>query len=110
MDEPVSTFHEENLVQVVIDLFLGGTNTTATTQRWALVYMIQHGAVQGEGPLVTPWLTASCMGLLGVGIAPITLLALWPRGGPALAAVVQEVFMTLSQTGGASVPTLLLTV
>nr|XP_045241223.1 cytochrome P450 2J2-like [Macaca fascicularis] len=47
MDEPVSTFHEENLVQVVIDLFLGGTNTTATTQRWALVYMIQHGAVQG---------------------------------------------------------------
>ncbi|EHH16556.1 hypothetical protein EGK_11847, partial [Macaca mulatta] len=51
MDEPVSTFHEENLVQVVIDLFLGGTNTTATTQRWALVYMIQHGAVQGEGPI-----------------------------------------------------------
>ncbi|XP_011889926.1 PREDICTED: cytochrome P450 2D4-like [Cercocebus atys] len=60
MDEPVSTFHEENLVQVVIDLFLGGTNTTATTQRWALIYMIQHGAVQGEEPLVTPWLTAPC--------------------------------------------------
>lgn len=70
MDEPVSTFHEENLVQVVIDLFLGGTNTTATTLRWALIYMIQHGAVQGEGPLVTPWLTASCVGLLGHGHCP----------------------------------------
>ncbi|XP_020031424.2 cytochrome P450 2J2-like [Castor canadensis] len=46
MDDPVSTFNEENLIQVVIDLFLGGTDTTATTLRWALIYMVHHGAIQ----------------------------------------------------------------
>ncbi|XP_006869898.1 PREDICTED: cytochrome P450 2J2-like [Chrysochloris asiatica] len=45
-DDPVSTFNEENLTQVVIDLFLGGTDTTATTLRWALLYMVQHQAIQ----------------------------------------------------------------
>ncbi|XP_011841556.1 PREDICTED: cytochrome P450 2J2-like [Mandrillus leucophaeus] len=88
MDEPVSTFHEENLVQVLIDLFLGGTNTTATTQRWALIYMIQHGAVQGEEPLVTPWLTAPCVGLLGHGHCPHhSPCSVAPGVGPALTAV-----------------------
>ncbi|XP_014442906.1 putative cytochrome P450 2D7 [Tupaia chinensis] len=51
-DDPVSTFNEDNLIQVVTDLFLGGTDTTATTLRWALFYMVQHGAIQGEGPRV----------------------------------------------------------
>nr|XP_012592391.1 cytochrome P450 2J2-like [Microcebus murinus] len=46
MDDPVSTFNEENLIQVVIDLFLGGTDTTATTLRWALILMVQHRDVQ----------------------------------------------------------------
>uniref|UniRef100_I3NDM7 Cytochrome P450 n=1 Tax=Ictidomys tridecemlineatus TaxID=43179 RepID=I3NDM7_ICTTR len=46
MDDPVSTFNEENLIQVVIDLFLGGIDTTATTLHWALIYMVQHRAVQ----------------------------------------------------------------
>lgn len=50
-DDPVSTFSEENLIQVVTDLFLGGTDTTATTLHWALIYMVQHGAIQGEGVL-----------------------------------------------------------
>ncbi|XP_012783002.3 cytochrome P450 2J5-like [Ochotona princeps] len=45
-DDPVSTFSEENLIQVVTDLFLGGTDTTATTLHWALIYMVQHGAIQ----------------------------------------------------------------
>ncbi|KAM5291902.1 LOW QUALITY PROTEIN: cytochrome P450 2J5-like [Ctenodactylus gundi] len=45
-DDPVSTFNEENLAQVVIDLFLGGTDTTATTLHWAVIYMVQHGAIQ----------------------------------------------------------------
>ncbi|XP_051855717.1 cytochrome P450 2J2-like [Antechinus flavipes] len=45
-DDPLSTFNEENLVQVIIDLFLGGTETTATTLRWALLYMIHHRDVQ----------------------------------------------------------------
>ncbi|XP_050002610.1 cytochrome P450 2J5-like [Alexandromys fortis] len=46
MDDPVSTFNEENLIQVVIDLFLGGTDTTATTLSWALVYLVHHRAIQ----------------------------------------------------------------
>ncbi|XP_012495474.1 PREDICTED: cytochrome P450 2J2-like [Propithecus coquereli] len=46
MDDPVSTFNEENLIQVVIDLFLGGTDATATTLRWALIHMVQHRDVQ----------------------------------------------------------------
>ncbi|XP_044531585.1 cytochrome P450 2J2-like [Gracilinanus agilis] len=45
-DDPVSTFDEENLIQVIIDLFLGGTETTATTLRWALLYMTHHRDVQ----------------------------------------------------------------
>ncbi|XP_053420621.1 cytochrome P450 2J2-like [Nycticebus coucang] len=45
-DDPVSTFNEENLIQVVTDLFLAGTDTTATTLRWALIYMVQHRAIQ----------------------------------------------------------------
>ncbi|XP_010974668.2 cytochrome P450 2J6 [Camelus dromedarius] len=48
VDDPVSTFSEDNLIQVVIDLFLGGTDTTATTLRWALFYMVQHRAIQGK--------------------------------------------------------------
>ncbi|XP_058919900.1 cytochrome P450 2J2-like [Kogia breviceps] len=44
--DPVSTLNEENLIQVVVDLFLGGTDTTATTLCWALIYMVQHGAIQ----------------------------------------------------------------
>ncbi|XP_036624011.1 cytochrome P450 2J2-like [Trichosurus vulpecula] len=45
-DDPTSTFDEENLIQVIIDLFLGGTETTATTLRWALLYMTHHRDVQ----------------------------------------------------------------
>ncbi|TKC52845.1 hypothetical protein EI555_003427, partial [Monodon monoceros] len=45
-DDPVSTFNEENLIQVVVDLFLGGTDTTATTLCWALICVVQHGAIQ----------------------------------------------------------------
>ncbi|XP_007934214.1 cytochrome P450 2J4-like [Orycteropus afer afer] len=45
-DDPISTFNEENLIQVVIDLFLGGTDTTATTLHWALLYMVQHSDIQ----------------------------------------------------------------
>lgn len=54
MDDPVSTFSEENLIQVVIDLFLGGTDTTATTLHWAIIYLVHHRAIQGMGPSVSP--------------------------------------------------------
>ncbi|KFV05807.1 Cytochrome P450 2J6, partial [Pterocles gutturalis] len=41
-----STFDEENLVQSVFDLFLAGSETTATTLRWALLYMLAYPDVQ----------------------------------------------------------------
>nr|XP_055045314.1 cytochrome P450 2B4-like isoform X1 [Misgurnus anguillicaudatus] len=41
-----STFHEKNMVMSVCDLFLAGTDTTATTIRWGLIYLSQHPDVQ----------------------------------------------------------------
>ncbi|XP_026055470.1 cytochrome P450 2C31-like isoform X3 [Carassius auratus] len=41
-----STFHEENMVMSALDLFLAGTDTTATTIRWGLIYLIQNPDVQ----------------------------------------------------------------
>ncbi|XP_016430350.1 cytochrome P450 2B4-like isoform X1 [Sinocyclocheilus rhinocerous] len=41
-----STFHEDNMVMSVLDLFLAGTDTTATTIRWGLIYLIQNPDVQ----------------------------------------------------------------
>ncbi|XP_016119205.1 cytochrome P450 2B4-like, partial [Sinocyclocheilus grahami] len=41
-----STFHEENMVMSVLDLFLAGTDTTSTTIRWGLIYLIQNPDVQ----------------------------------------------------------------
>ncbi|NP_001070926.1 y cytochrome P450, family 2, subfamily AA, polypeptide 2 [Danio rerio] len=41
-----STFHEEHLVVSTSDLFLAGTDTTETTIRWGLIYLIQNPDVQ----------------------------------------------------------------
>ncbi|KAL7863957.1 hypothetical protein AOLI_G00153770 [Acnodon oligacanthus] len=41
-----STFHEENLIMSVADLFFAGTDTTATTLRWGLIFMMDHPDVQ----------------------------------------------------------------
>ncbi|XP_056089950.1 cytochrome P450 2B4-like isoform X1 [Rhinichthys klamathensis goyatoka] len=41
-----STFHEENMVMSVADLFFAGTDTTATTIRWGLIYLTQNPDVQ----------------------------------------------------------------
>ncbi|XP_008922740.2 cytochrome P450 2J6-like isoform X1 [Manacus vitellinus] len=43
---PNSTFDEDNMVQSVFDLFFGGTETTATTLRWALLYMLAYPDIQ----------------------------------------------------------------
>ncbi|XP_040423818.1 cytochrome P450 2J2-like isoform X1 [Cygnus olor] len=43
---PDSTYDEENMVQSVFDLFLGGSETTATTLRWALLYMVAFPDIQ----------------------------------------------------------------
>ncbi|KAJ1087384.1 hypothetical protein NDU88_000560 [Pleurodeles waltl] len=44
-----STFDEHNMVRLAADLFLGGTETTTTTLRWALLYMVIHPEIQGKG-------------------------------------------------------------
>uniref|UniRef100_A0A8C3QZZ1 Uncharacterized protein n=1 Tax=Cyanoderma ruficeps TaxID=181631 RepID=A0A8C3QZZ1_9PASS len=36
----------ENMVQTVVDLLLGGTETTSTTLLWALLYMVQYPEIQ----------------------------------------------------------------
>ncbi|KAI4890809.1 hypothetical protein NFI96_001241 [Prochilodus magdalenae] len=41
-----STFHVENMIRSAADLFGAGTETTANTLRWALVYMMEHPDVQ----------------------------------------------------------------
>ncbi|NWJ05424.1 CP2J6 protein, partial [Crypturellus undulatus] len=41
-----TTYDEENLSQTVLDLFLAGTETTATTLRWALLYMMLYPEIQ----------------------------------------------------------------
>ncbi|XP_077074728.1 cytochrome P450 2B4-like [Siphateles boraxobius] len=41
-----STFHEENMIMSVADLFLAGTDTTSTTIRWGLIYLTQNTDVQ----------------------------------------------------------------
>ncbi|XP_072552351.1 cytochrome P450 2B4-like [Salminus brasiliensis] len=41
-----STFHEENMLRSTADLFAAGTETTANTLRWGLIYMMEHPDVQ----------------------------------------------------------------
>ncbi|RLV63279.1 hypothetical protein DV515_00018432, partial [Chloebia gouldiae] len=51
-----SYFHEENLLCSTLDLFLTGTETTATAIRWALLYMAAYPHIQGratEGGAIT---------------------------------------------------------
>ncbi|XP_015272671.1 PREDICTED: cytochrome P450 2J6-like [Gekko japonicus] len=45
-DEPNSTYNEENLAQCISDLFLAGTETTATALQWALLLMANHPDIQ----------------------------------------------------------------
>ncbi|XP_078522817.1 cytochrome P450 2J4-like isoform X3 [Lissotriton helveticus] len=41
-----STFDEHNMVRLAAELFLAGTETTTTTLRWALLYMVKHPEIQ----------------------------------------------------------------
>ncbi|NXA51129.1 CP2J2 protein, partial [Nothocercus julius] len=45
-DDPTSTFNTDNMVQTVVDLLLGGTETTSTTLLWALLYMVKFPEIQ----------------------------------------------------------------
>ncbi|XP_029472809.1 cytochrome P450 2J2-like [Rhinatrema bivittatum] len=44
--DPFSTYDEENMIQVVHDLFLAGSETTTTTLRWAVLYMVKYPEIQ----------------------------------------------------------------
>ncbi|NXG08751.1 CP2J6 protein, partial [Sakesphorus luctuosus] len=41
-----ATYDEENLIQSIFDLFIAGTETTATTLRWALLFMVVYPHIQ----------------------------------------------------------------
>ncbi|CAH1264340.1 CYP2U1 [Branchiostoma lanceolatum] len=43
-----SNFSEQEHATIVYQLFLAGTDTTSTTLRWALLYMILHPDIQGK--------------------------------------------------------------
>lgn len=47
-DDSISYFNEENLLCCTLDLFLTGTETAATTIRWALLYMAVYPKIQGR--------------------------------------------------------------
>ncbi|NWI14537.1 CP2J2 protein, partial [Crypturellus soui] len=45
-DDPTSTFNTDIMVQTVVDLLLGGSETTSTTLLWALLYMVKFPEIQ----------------------------------------------------------------
>uniref|UniRef100_A0A8D0DXH9 Cytochrome P450 n=1 Tax=Salvator merianae TaxID=96440 RepID=A0A8D0DXH9_SALMN len=48
MEDAPSSFHEQNLLQSALDLFLGGTETTSATLQWALLYMAIYPEIQAR--------------------------------------------------------------
>ena len=51
-----SHFSNENLMVTVMNLFTGGTDTTSTTLRWALLFMVKYPKIQGkELHMYTPY-------------------------------------------------------
>ncbi|XP_069476870.1 cytochrome P450 2D15-like isoform X3 [Ambystoma mexicanum] len=45
-DDHNTTFNEENMIQVVFDFFMAGSETTTSTLAWALLYMLENPDVQ----------------------------------------------------------------
>ncbi|XP_031721980.1 cytochrome P450 2K1-like isoform X1 [Anarrhichthys ocellatus] len=43
-----SHFHNDNLMQTVLNLFAAGTDTTATTLRWGLLFMVKNPKIQDQ--------------------------------------------------------------
>ncbi|XP_030063540.1 cytochrome P450 2D15 [Microcaecilia unicolor] len=46
--DPETSFTETNLILTTLDLFSAGTETTATTLRWALLFMILYPDIQSK--------------------------------------------------------------
>uniref|UniRef100_A0A670Z4M3 Uncharacterized protein n=1 Tax=Pseudonaja textilis TaxID=8673 RepID=A0A670Z4M3_PSETE len=44
--DPESAYDEENLAQCIVDFFIAGTETTATTLQWALILMVAYPEIQ----------------------------------------------------------------
>ncbi|ETE57585.1 Cytochrome protein, partial [Ophiophagus hannah] len=44
--DPESAYDEENLAQCIVDFFIAGTETTATTLQWALLLMVAYPEIQ----------------------------------------------------------------
>ncbi|XP_036409836.1 cytochrome P450 2J6-like [Megalops cyprinoides] len=47
-EDPALGFHQKNLILCALDLFLAGTETTSTTLRWALLFMIKYPHIQSK--------------------------------------------------------------
>ncbi|XP_054839180.1 cytochrome P450 2J5-like isoform X2 [Eublepharis macularius] len=45
-NDPNSTYSEENLAQSIFDLFIAGSDTSASTLQWALLLMVNHQDIQ----------------------------------------------------------------
>ncbi|XP_042314889.1 cytochrome P450 2J2-like isoform X2 [Sceloporus undulatus] len=44
--DPNSTYDEDNLAECILDLFIAGTETTATSLQWALLLMVAYSDIQ----------------------------------------------------------------
>ncbi|KAJ6653648.1 hypothetical protein lerEdw1_008836 [Lerista edwardsae] len=47
-DEPRPAYDEDNMIQCIADLFLGGTETSSTTLCWGLLYMVLYPDIQAK--------------------------------------------------------------
>lgn len=45
-DDPDSTFTDKQLTAILMDAFAAGSETTATTLRWAILLLCKHPTVQ----------------------------------------------------------------
>ncbi|XP_053166633.1 cytochrome P450 2J4-like isoform X2 [Hemicordylus capensis] len=47
-NQPKPAYDEQNMIQSIFDLFLGGTETSSTTLCWALLYMVLYPDIQAK--------------------------------------------------------------
>uniref|UniRef100_A0A669QZF9 Uncharacterized protein n=1 Tax=Phasianus colchicus TaxID=9054 RepID=A0A669QZF9_PHACC len=56
-------FDNENLIEVVRNLFIAGMDTTATTLRWGLLLMMKYPEIQSKWKLGIQWLSSHQLAL-----------------------------------------------